>query len=660
MLARIINYRIEKSIHIALACVLAFLIGNYFHFQNIFWSLITVLLLVQDYPEQILQKALLRITGTLCGAVFGLIIAKYTHNYPFLFLISIFLIATFAIYRSHQSRFSYAWMLGGITAFIVQIAGAINPANSLFIAIWRSAEVSLGCLIVLAIQFTMRERNSYSIFSTSLKKACSLVASEIEQLADYLQEPTAKPVLDHDELKTIISKCDELYDIIAGRRSQPPWLANAKNCLEGIKFVMEYLEHFHFRTEKENTNTFIFKKNMNYLLKKIATFYRNFNIQKGSNNKKLIKLYENVLNQYQVYRESGEVRHYPLTLILNHYHWLNLCDFLITAFTLNNKIPKRVLNKSFMTTRTLILKHSIKVGLACVISFYAWLYSGWYGGLSGIISSYIVSMQEHLGSSLDKARQRLLGCFIGGLIGVVAILFFTHTLAHMLIAIAIGTLMGGYFIHGKPNYSYLALQACFAYVITLIPPQGVIATAVPPALERLSGIFLGVMASLIVSISLWPAHPRRWLSEGIEKNTVNLLNFLNEFKLGHYNTIANYLSPLLQQQLLNNSLISQVKDQHLKKQTNSQQRLVNLCQLLASQKHSHDIFLTLNFPLQNYIEQLKFFLLKKSELQQPIKISDYLHNLRKTANTLLLSSPQIAQFLQTLDYLDRFEQELNK
>jgi uncharacterized membrane protein YccC len=131
--------------------------------QAPYWAGISGFICMQASQPQSLRKALHRMWGTALGAAVALLVfpwIAYDHAATMLLL---FVAGTLAILGSLLSRFSYAWLLGGITTVMV-ILGALNdPSLIMSFAFYRSAEITLGSVTALAVAYMLLPRSGQPV-----------------------------------------------------------------------------------------------------------------------------------------------------------------------------------------------------------------------------------------------------------------------------------------------------------------------------------------------------------------------------------------------------------------------------------------------------------------------------------------------------------------
>lgn len=143
------NYRFIHAARIAIAFVLTFLFIRMLNLPDHSWPLITLVVVMGpiSYLGNVIPRAFERMAGTLTGAVLGLI-ALRIEMYSLPLMMVWCGCAAFLCGYLTMSKRPYASLLIGITLAVVSSA----PAGDMQTALWRSANIILGC--ILAMCFT--------------------------------------------------------------------------------------------------------------------------------------------------------------------------------------------------------------------------------------------------------------------------------------------------------------------------------------------------------------------------------------------------------------------------------------------------------------------------------------------------------------------------
>jgi uncharacterized membrane protein YccC len=89
-------------------------------------------------------KAMLRVAGTLVGYFVGLICASVTEGEPIWQALALFLIGAIGMSMRFRSKFSYAWIIGSATAFILVVLDLTDPGSIYETAQYRLYEIISG------------------------------------------------------------------------------------------------------------------------------------------------------------------------------------------------------------------------------------------------------------------------------------------------------------------------------------------------------------------------------------------------------------------------------------------------------------------------------------------------------------------------------------
>jgi uncharacterized membrane protein YccC len=147
--------RARLALASALSVGTALTLALWLHLAAPYWAAVTGYVCMQANQPASVRRALHRVLGTVCGAIGGLALfslVAYDHAGTLLVL---FLAGAIGILGSLLSRYSYAWLLGGLTVIIV-ILGALNdPTKAPELAFDRSAEIILGSLSALAVSLLL-------------------------------------------------------------------------------------------------------------------------------------------------------------------------------------------------------------------------------------------------------------------------------------------------------------------------------------------------------------------------------------------------------------------------------------------------------------------------------------------------------------------------
>lgn len=117
------------------------------------------------------------------------------------------------------------------------------------------------------------------------------------------------------------------------------------------------------------------------------------------------------------------------------------------------------------------------------------------------IGSSLAVLDKDFGAMRARGRQRVLGCILGALAGLAALLLQLDNLVVYLTVLAGGIFYFSRLHNGGGPQSYIGTQGGVAFITALITDGGP-PDALMPVLERLAGIFIGVALMLAASVVL--------------------------------------------------------------------------------------------------------------------------------------------------------------
>jgi len=178
------------STNFALKTCLALVVGYGLAFLLNFsasTTAITVLVLNTRYLGSSVDKGVLRITGTLSGAVIALFLIGFLAQERFLFIFVVAVLNAFLFYMMQGSRYPYSWFVCAMTILIVGFGSVENPDNIFHSAVSRVSGVILGIISSLLVHGLLRPSHAGDDFEKQLRNILH-EASELLELkySDYI------------------------------------------------------------------------------------------------------------------------------------------------------------------------------------------------------------------------------------------------------------------------------------------------------------------------------------------------------------------------------------------------------------------------------------------------------------------------------------------
>ncbi|ASQ46553.1 FUSC family protein [Legionella clemsonensis] len=520
----------RAALRTAIAAVSAILVAFALHLEKPYWSGMTVVIVANIYVGSIIDKAILRIVGTVIGVWLGFFLARMAADSLFLYLLINLLLITVAVYYYNFSTYAYAYLLGALGAFIVIAQLAISPEEVFNVAIWRPIEIGLGVVISAAAALCLFPNNIHDNIQKNVSEIFDTIGQLFEQLKGSLLAETisfAKLTENNLALKRKLKKTTEMLGFM--RRE----LGIKKEKIDQFRVLLDLFYDLsravtYFVTsceikKQEELSAFVTVINNVFTaicqdldnLKKAFFTEKKIAIQKALLTENAIEALNRIIEK-ELTETSTKISIDLMTLL----HQINTIFTSLNDTLINHQplVPKKsvITKQQQLSSDPDVIKHSIKAGLAAILALSFWLVSNWPGGLNGIISSVVISIRKDLFEMKNISLHRFLGCLLGGSVALVPLAFFFLNLYAFILLVFFAVWGFSYFSFKYTKYAYIGLQANIALVICLAQAGGP-PTELWPPLERFGGIIIGIAASFIVGNLLWRAHPLSLLEKNIKK-----------------------------------------------------------------------------------------------------------------------------------------------
>src|SRR6185295_13289931 len=138
--------RTRQGLVAAGAVVLATFLALLLEIQSPWWAAISAFMSLSATGGGSLRRGMLRLTGTIAGALLGFIMARwlpYDHFAMYLFIAAVTMLGVIAM---QVSPHGLAWLFLSITSILVLLEAIANPLQAASIAYYRTFEVGIGVL----------------------------------------------------------------------------------------------------------------------------------------------------------------------------------------------------------------------------------------------------------------------------------------------------------------------------------------------------------------------------------------------------------------------------------------------------------------------------------------------------------------------------------
>ena len=156
-------------------------------------------------------------------------------------------------------------------------------------------------------------------------------------------------------------------------------------------------------------------------------------------------------------------------------------------------------------TNPLHVQYALKATAAAMICYLLYSLLDWPGIHTSFLTCYIVALGT-TGDTVEKLTLRIVGCLLGAVIGIGAIVFvipYLTSIGSLAALVFAGALVAGWVAAGTPRISYAGFQIAFAFFLCVIqgPKPGFDLVV---ARDRIIGILLGNIVVYLIFTNLWP------------------------------------------------------------------------------------------------------------------------------------------------------------
>jgi uncharacterized membrane protein YccC len=192
------DLRVRYGIKVSLAGMLALFCTQLLRLPNDNWAILTVLVMMSaQFVGSIAFKGIMRVTGTVAGALVGVwLVSDYTST-PEIFLPVLFLVMAFASYKFGQvgaRQVPYAFFLFGLTTLVIATDGVTgDPAQAWQIGLDRTEEIIVGIISSLLVTTLLWPRYAREEFFEAGRAALQTVNQLFSAHARAYLEAAAIP-----------------------------------------------------------------------------------------------------------------------------------------------------------------------------------------------------------------------------------------------------------------------------------------------------------------------------------------------------------------------------------------------------------------------------------------------------------------------------------
>ena len=555
--------RFQNAFKVALACCIAVAIGQYVHFQNIQWSIITILIVALPNVGSSLEKSLYRTVGTIIGALTGAFIVTAFGQDMWLYSILMFAVLTFSIYMWTGTFAQYAFLLCATTAVITGVGTLEHQEGAISLALIRMGEVILGLFSFQLVNMTLWPQRAGRELVKSLSEDLKRTAGCLIGLAESIDGTKAVPesgqfeyglaqkytrninllsqagyesskisagsgryvelILATHRAAMVAQRMEFFWKEFSGKPFPSGYLDLLRGLYRDVASCLETVAGGVERGETLALGSAGFYDRTASLAGAIKTSGAN-GAFKGWSPGELGRLYL-FMDQFEKLAERADL----LSTLAGMKGRLEIAGSDLGVKGVE-KGKKRFSIESLMPDRER-LAHALLITVCAMVFIIPQTYWHLPFATTAAVTVLIIA-QPTIGAMRRKAFLRNIGCLIGGGLALLAdLLFSSHMtlLWQQLILIFTVFFICGYIKYGSDRISYAGVQMAVAFALSWVSGTGPDAT-VMPAINRLLGIIAGVLVGGYALTWFRPRYAHKEIMDYLEKGLGRHLQYHGQLR----------------------------------------------------------------------------------------------------------------------------------
>jgi uncharacterized membrane protein YccC len=529
--------RWKIAIKTALACAICVTLGLALRLPLYHWMLITVFVLMLPRVGASLEKSLLRVVGTLIGAVFGIWLTASLLQHPLLYVVALMAFLTACYYFAVGPTHPYAFLIASITCVMVAVDSIEAPEKVVAFGASRALEITIGILVSLAVTILVWPVYASRDFRTGLAQTASLCAGLLRDVGKALRETKPIPQSHRERESMVGRKFTPLVALLEQAAYEDHTMKEWNRELTGLILQMESVlaqlaaarraaqepmpEGLHVLVETEVAAlVHALAARLDALAAEIRGGASGGAPDAGVIDRALADLHaaletHRALGRQHAFPSSLSARFYSIVVAFGQIAGrLREASSILDAIRNRSRhmvpasryLPRPPFWKRFWQFDEARFRHGVKAGIALMTVFFLTQADVIPFPVPTMVSAAVVVGVTSAGAGTRKALMRLAGALSGGVLALLYVIFFfsqVESFLPMLIGTSLAYLIFAYVNAGPASYNYIGFQMGIAFVITIFgaysPPDSIV-----PPLERLAGVLGGTGISLLYLHFLWP------------------------------------------------------------------------------------------------------------------------------------------------------------
>ncbi len=470
-----------------------------------------------------LDKARLRMLGTLGGGASGLLATILVLDKPWLFLPLQALIVGVAIFFARTTTAPYAFILGAVVVIIVMPLYPTTPAANIEIALWRTGLTTLGVLIAIAAQLLFWPDDPEALLLESVTGRVRDTEKLLARLATLGPDNPLTAAEEGIAVPGVSAQLDLLKSAEVRYRRMRQRHAEQIALITRVQLVVTAAR----RLARLATIAPLPGWALARVERARLACTRVADALAGGR-----PVDRPVLEPAPATAQDSAASRLDLEVSAALEELERALSLLpeATAFLAEDRAAparepiaeERLLTPAVSLRNGEAIRFALKVALATTICGILLEATDQPGLVTALITCPVIA-QSFVGAGVRRATLRLAGALAGTAVALVVIVVCMpalQTLASFLVVSSVAFGLAAWVVTGSSRISYVGLQMAIVMALTIVQAHGP-TTDLAPAAYRIVGVMLGIVVMGLVDVTLWPvfgdAALRRMLADALRQ-----------------------------------------------------------------------------------------------------------------------------------------------
>ena len=525
--------RWRATLRLSVTCATAIVLVMALHIPDGEFLLVTLFVVSQSDAWASLTKAWFRVIGTVLGGAFAIVILLACADKPWILFPFHAVVVAVVLFLSRTTTVPYAFLLGGITFFIVVPEFASSPTGGLEKGLWRILLTVIGVLLAVAAQLGLWPDDPEELLLTDLAARLRDVERTIGRVVAGATTTTTTANTQSPTAVTTTTGLAHHLDLLANAEAMDHWLRQRH--AEQVKLItdLELLVIAALRLDRviaEQERPVILPE---WLCQRLGTIHT-----ECTRLRRALEEHHSPQPQAQLHINASETTEEITSdaVILKLLPSIREMERILTSMPtamaflgIRTDQPSTRVGASAPVREPIAEQHlftpdctlaniemiqfALKGALAVSICGLLIQAFDWPGLSTSLITCVIVA-QPSFGAGLRKALLRLSGATLGGVASLLVIVILVPNLESLPPFLVVMTglfTVAAWLIAGSSRISYIGLQIAIPLCLVLInslEPTIDIGTA----RDRVLGVLLGIVVMGVIDFAAWPVFARSAVS----------------------------------------------------------------------------------------------------------------------------------------------------